>query len=79
MYFQTIGMIRGDSKRTSLFFWLDPGGGGVKIFEFLRTFRDFFFRPKIQTFTWFVVDLNLKGIDKSEMVKTKDKEETSAK
>ena len=51
----------------------------VKIFEILRTFRDFFFRPKIQTFTWFVVDLNLKGIDKSEMVKTKDKEETSAK
>ena len=58
---------------------LDPGGG-VKIFEILRTFRDFFSDQKFKLLHGlYLVDLNLKGIDKSEMVKTKDKEETSAK
>ena len=36
----------GDSKRASLFFWLDPGRSGFS--KFLRTFRDFFSDQKFQ-------------------------------
>ena len=70
---------QGGIQKGRPYFFGSTRGGVVRFSNFLRTFRDFFFRPKIQTFTWFVVDLSLKGVDKSEMVKTKDKEETSAK
>ena len=61
---------KGGFKKDVLIFLARPGWGGSSFSKFLRTFRDFFFRPKISTFIWFVVELNFKSMNKSDTVKT---------
>ena len=74
-FFLVLVMIKGDSKRTSLFFRLDPARGGVRFLKFLRTFKDFF-PTKNLNFYMFCSGVEFEKY-KSDMVKKK--KQSSAK